>query len=160
MVRPKLHILVFHSPWIYLNTRLESPNTSICLIQSSRVFSNPKMQASYSTILFVAGCRSENAKRTDVGMWSPWGDINKAYTKNPKSIWGNPIKCLANRGYKFLMIILILSLLDGISITCEIFSLQREINEVTDSFGLCLKAFNSLLETLTTVLNANCLKNS
>ena len=69
--------LVFHSPWICLNTILESLNTSIYLILSSRVVSNPKIQASYSIIFFVAGCQSKNAKQTDLGMWSPWGDINK-----------------------------------------------------------------------------------
>ena len=49
---------------------------------------------------------------------------------------------------------------DGLSMTYEIFSLQREINEMTDSFGPCLNAFNSLLKTSMTVLNVNCLKNS
>ena len=53
-----------------------------------------------------------------------------------------------------------IQLSDGLSMTCEIFSLQREINEVIDSSGLCLKASNSLLETSMIVLNANCLKNS
>ena len=43
---------------------------------------------------------------------------------------------------------------------CEIFSLQWEINEVTDSSDLCLKTSNSLIETSMIVLNANCLKNS
>ena len=65
-------------PWTYLNTRLKSPNTSI------RVVSNPKIQASYSTILFVAGCWSENPKRTNLGMWSPWGDINKTLVPYPE----------------------------------------------------------------------------
>ena len=60
----------------------------------------------------------------------------KAYTKDPKSIWGNPIKWLENRGCKLFMIILIWSISDDLSITCEIFSLQREINEVIDSSGL------------------------
>ena len=31
----------------------------------------------------------------------------KACTKDPKSVWGNPIKCLANLGCKLLMIMLI-----------------------------------------------------
>ena len=82
----------------------------------------------------------------------------KACTKDLKSVWGNPIKCLANLGCKLLKIILIWSFSEGWSIICEIFSLQREINEVTESSGLCLKAPKSLLETSMTVLNANCLK--
>ena len=43
---------------------------------------------------------------------------------------------------------------------CEIFPLQREMNEVTDSSSLYLKTSNSLLETSMIVLNANYLKNS
>ena len=50
--------------------------------------------------------------------------------------------------------------INGLSITYEIFSIQQEINEVTDSSDLYLKAPNSFLETSMTVLNANCLKNS
>ena len=44
--------------------------------------------------------------------------------------------------------------------TCKIFSLQWEINEVADSYGICLNASNSLLDTSMTVLNAYYLKNS
>ena len=44
--------------------------------------------------------------------------------------------------------------------TYKIFSLQWEINEVADSYGLCLNASNFLLDTSMTVLNAYYLKNS
>ena len=84
----------------------------------------------------------------------------KACTKDPKFVWGNPVKCLANLGCKLLKIILIWSCSEGWSTICAIFSLHREINEVTDSFNPYLKAFSSLLETSMTMLNANCLKNS
>ena len=46
------------------------------------------------------------------------------------------------------------------SFICAIFSLQREMNEVTDSSGLCLRASNSLRDTSTTVLKEYCLINS
>ena len=55
---------------------------------------------------------------------------------------------------------LILSLSDGLSMTYKMFSLLREMNEVTDSSGLCLNASNSLLDTSMILLNAYCLKNS
>ena len=84
----------------------------------------------------------------------------KACTKDPKSIWGNPIKCLANLGCKLLKITLIWSLSEGRSIIWVIFSLHREINKVTDFSGPYLKTSNSLLEMSMTTLNANCLKNS
>ena len=90
----------------------------------------------------------------------PFSILYKAYTKDPKSVCGNPIKCQANWGCKLLIIMLIWSISDGLSMTYEIFFLQRGINEVTDSSGLCLNAFNSLLDTSMTVLNAWCLKNS
>ena len=44
--------------------------------------------------------------------------------------------------------------------TCEIFSLQREMNEVIDSSDLYLNTSNSFLDTSMTVLNAYYLKNS
>ena len=28
-------------------------------------------------MLFMAGCQSENTKQADLGIWSPWDDINK-----------------------------------------------------------------------------------
>ena len=90
----------------------------------------------------------------------PFSILYKAYIKDPKSVCGNPIKCRANWGCKLLIIMLIWSISDGLSMTCEIFFLQRGINEVTDSSGLCLNAFNSFLDTSMTVLNACCLKNS
>ena len=82
-----------------------------------------------------------------------------AYTKDPKSIYGNPIKCLTNRGCRLLIIMLIWSLSDGLSMIWEILSLQREMNDVTVSSGLYLKASNSLHETSMIVLNANYRRN-
>ena len=78
-----------------------------------------------------------------------------AYTKEPKSISGNPIKCLVNQSCKLLIIMLIWSLSYDLSMIWAIFSLQQEMNDVTVSSSLCLKASNSLHETSMTVLNAN-----
>ena len=81
-------------------------------------------------------------------------------TKDLKSTCGNPIKCLENRGCKLLIIMLILSISYGLSMIWEIFSLWHEMNDVTVSLGLYLKASNSLRETSTIVLNVNCHRNS
>ena len=43
---------------------------------------------------------------------------------------------------------------------CAIFSLQQEINEVTDSSGFCQRVFNPLRDTSTTLLKEYCLRNS
>ena len=43
---------------------------------------------------------------------------------------------------------------------CTIFSLQRQINEVTDSSGLYLRASSSFHDTSITVLKEYCLRNS
>ena len=67
---------------------------------------------------------------------------------------------LSSVGCELHMIILICSFSEGRSIIYEIFFLQREINEVTDSSSLYLKASNSLLKASMMVLNVNCLKNS
>ena len=83
-----------------------------------------------------------------------------AYTKEPKSTCGNPIKCLANRDNKLLIIMLIWSISDGLSMIWAIFSLQREMNDVTVSSGFYLKASDSLRETSMIALNANYRKNS
>ena len=45
-------------------------------------------------------------------------------------------------------------------IICAIFSLQREMKEVTVSSDLCLRASNSLRDTSTTILKEYCLRNS
>ena len=49
---------------------------------------------------------------------------------------------------------------EGLLIICDIFSLQRDMNEVTDSSGLCLRASNSLRDTSTTMLMEYRLRNS
>ena len=43
---------------------------------------------------------------------------------------------------------------------CAIFSLKREINKVTNSSGLWLRASNSLRDTSTIVLKEYCMRNS
>ena len=70
------------------------------------------------------------------------------------------MRCLANRGWRLSIIILILSRFEGLSIICDIFSLQQDINEVTDSSSLCLRASNSLYDMSTTVLKEYCMGNS
>ena len=83
-----------------------------------------------------------------------------ACTKDAKSTCGNPIKFLTNRGCKILIIMLIWSILDGLLMIWAIFSFQREMNDVTISSSLYLKASNSLCKTFMTVLNENCYRNS
>ena len=70
------------------------------------------------------------------------------------------MRCLENRGWKLRIIILIWSCSEGLSIICDIFYLQRDMNEVTDSSGLYLRASNSFRDTSTIVLKEYCLRNS
>ena len=70
------------------------------------------------------------------------------------------MRCLAQQGWRLHIIVLIWSCSAGLSIICALFSLQREMKKVTISSGLCLRASNSLRDTLTTVLNEYYLRNS
>ena len=70
------------------------------------------------------------------------------------------MRCLENQGWRLHIIILIWSRSEGLSIICDIFSLQRDMNKVTDSSGLCLRASNSLRDTSTTMLKEYCMRNS
>ena len=70
------------------------------------------------------------------------------------------MRCLENRGWRLRIIILIWSRSECLSIICNIFSLQWDMNEVTDSSGLCLRVSNSLCDTSTTMLKEYCLRNS
>ena len=58
------------------------------------------------------------------------------------------------------IIILIWSRSKGLSIICDIFSLYRDMNEVTDSSDLYLRASNSFHDTSTTVLKEYYLRSS
>lgn len=90
----------------------------------------------------------------------PSSTLKRVMTKDPKSVKGTPITCLAILGCNLLTTICICSLSVGWSITWTKFSLQREMKEEIDSLDPCLKASNSLLDISMPVLKVNCRINS
>ena len=63
----------------------------------------------------------------------PSSTLNRAMTKDPKSVKGTPITCPTILGYNLLTTICICSLSIGRLITWTNFSLQRDIKEETES---------------------------
>ena len=76
-----------------------------------------------------------------------------------KSGKGIPINCRANVGYKLIKNMYIWSLSICLSIICEEFSLQHEIQEEIDSYDLCLRNLSTLQVMFAPMLNEYCLRN-